>query len=365
LRDLHKVSGPEDVVLELRSDVEVIRSAAVRACQTIKDLLTLSRQGKTSKEPLDLNEVVKSCLEGSPLRFVSEARQRVSIEVEESREPLLIRASEAHLARALTNLVRNSIEAVSELGHIHVRTEAVRVQEPLSGYETVPPGDYARVSVIDDGLGIPARDLPRIFEPFFSSKRMDDSTGTGLGLAIVHGVVKDHEGFLDVVSESGRGTTFTLYFPRIYEAARSSAKSCPVPRAPARILIVDDEPVQLRTARRVLRHLGYHVDIVSSGSDAYAKFAERPDGESPYDLVILDMLLNEDEDGLDVLDQIQQLYPQQAAILASGHAPGDRAELAVEKGLAWLVKPYTMETLARAVQAALPPPLSTSLAMAQ
>jgi CheY-like chemotaxis protein len=190
------------------------------------------------------------------------------------------------------------------------------------------------------------------------------NTGSGLGLAIVHSVVKEHEGFVDVESSVGAGSRFILYFPRAADIPAQHAKAPVMSRVPARILVVDDEPVQLRTARRVLTHLGYHVDTLQSGRQAYDMFARteqvlrsqtgpRPIRKSPYDLIILDMLLNEEHDGLDIFEQIQELFPTQKVIIASGHSPNERAALAVDRGLAWLVKPYTTDSLARAVEAAL------------
>jgi CheY-like chemotaxis protein len=210
------------------------------------------------------------------------------------------------------------------------------------------------VSVTDNGSGISAGDLARVFEPFFSKKRVKDQSGSGLGLAIVHGVVKEHNGFVDVQSRAGC-TAFTLYFPLTKASpVAMEQKVTPVPGM-ARILIVDDEPVQLRTGRRVLRHLGYEVDTLVSGKQACDVFKQAAAcGKNPYDLVILDMILNEHEDGLQVLERIHQLFPELPAILASGHAPTERAELAVTKGLTWLIKPYTMDVLARTVSNVLP-----------
>ena len=351
-------------VADLRFDVESIKAAALRATQTVKDLLTLGRQGRTTKEPLDLNSAVSACLASEPLRFMHEASHDVKIALDLHPRPLLVQASEAHLVRALGNLVRNAVEAIDGPGQVVVKTESVSLPEPTSGFETVDSGDYAVVSVSDTGPGIPQAALARIFEPFFSSKRVGANTGSGLGLAIVHSVVKEHEGFVDVASSVGGGTRFILYFPRPADMPAQYAEAPIISRVPARILVVDDEPVQLRTARRVLTHLGYHVDTLQSGRQAYDMFARteqvlrsqtgpRPIRKSPYDLIILDMLLNEEHDGLDIFEQIQELFPKQKVIIASGHAPSDRAALAVDRGLAWLVKPYTTDSLARAVEAAL------------
>lgn len=362
LESLGLAGGGMDTV---RGDVESIKMAALRATQTIKDLLTLGRQGKTDKQPQDLNRVVASCLAGDALRLVTEASDRVHLVLDLHSEPLGVRASEAHLGRAITNLAINAIQSIAGTGQLLVRTYPRQLTEPVTGYETLASGDYVVVSVSDTGMGIASEALPRVFEPFFSRKEEGDHAGSGLGLAIVHGVVKDHDGFVDVTSTVGAGTTFTLYFPRC-ELVSEATSARPGPaRGRARVLLVDDDLTQCRTARRVLDHLGYNVDVFSSGRPAFELFVKAAASEapSPYDVVLCDMILNEDLDGLQLYEEIHRLYPTLAAIMVSGHAPNERAERAFAQGLHWLAKPYTVETLARALESALTPRLSLNLAV--
>ncbi len=350
---------------ELRADVEAIKVAALRAAQTIKDLLTLGRQGRTAKENLDINQVVKSCWANGSLRFVGEAKARVEMLAELSSTPLCVRGSESQLARAVDNLIRNAVEAVAGNGdlvakgpektdkqsaNVVVKSAQVDLPAPRAGYEIIPAGRYATLSVSDDGCGMGPQEVGRVFEPFFSKKRVNETSGSGLGLAIVHGVVKEHEGFIDVVSAPGQGTTISLYLPLVDGPARTE-RVLAAPRGSARILIVDDEPIQLRTGRRVLTSLGYEVEVMESGLGAYELFSRAAaSGKSPFDLVIMDMVMGEALDGLQIIEQIQRLFPAQKVIVASGHAPVERAELAVQKDLTWLGKPYGMETLANTVQ---------------
>jgi DNA-binding LacI/PurR family transcriptional regulator/signal transduction histidine kinase/ActR/RegA family two-component response regulator len=354
LGQLRDLPGHENYGRDLRADVETIKVAALRAAQTIKDLLTLGRQGRMAKENLDINRVIKSCLANSSLRFVEDGKSRVNMIADLAPAPLLIRGSESQLARAVDNLLRNAFEAIEGTGEVVVKSARIEVREPRSGYETVPAGQYAALSVSDDGCGIDARELGQVFEPFFTKKKTGETSGSGLGLAIVHGVVKEHEGFIDVTSTPGVGTTISLYVPLV-EGGERTSRVVSAPRGNARILIVDDEPIQLRTGRRVLVRLGYQVEIMESGLRAYELFsrAAAGAGQSPFDLVIMDMLLGEVLDGLQIIDQIQRLFPGQRAIVVSGHAPTERAELAVKKGLSWLGKPYDIDTLAETVQRAL------------
>jgi DNA-binding LacI/PurR family transcriptional regulator/signal transduction histidine kinase/ActR/RegA family two-component response regulator len=354
LGQLRALPNHGDYGRDLRADVETIKLAALRAAQTIKDLLTLGRQGRMAKENLDINRVIKSCLANNSLRFVEDGTSRVNVIADLAAAPLLVRGSESQLTRAVDNLLRNAVEAIDGTGEVVVKSARLEVREPRTGYETLPAGHYAALSVSDDGCGIDARELGQVFEPFFTKKRTGETSGSGLGLAIVHGVVKEHEGFIDVTSTPGVGTTISLYVPLV-EGPERGRRVVSAPRGSARILIVDDEPIQLRTGRRVLVRLGYQVEILESGLRAYELFsrAAAGSGQSPFDLVIMDMLLGEVLDGLQIIDQIQRLFPGQRAIVVSGHAPTERAELAVRKGLSWLGKPYDIDTLAETVQRAL------------
>jgi nitrogen-specific signal transduction histidine kinase/ActR/RegA family two-component response regulator len=351
LRNLNTLQADPHTLGKMIADVEIIKTAALRAAQTIKDLLTLGRQGRTGKESIDLNRVVKSCFAESSLRLLEDRSRRIDMVVDYCAEPLVVRGSEAQLARAVGNLMRNAIEAIDGSGEIVVRTRREHVATPAARYELIPAGHYAVVTVADDGCGIEPLELGRVFEPFFSRKRANESSGSGLGLAIVHGVVKEHDGFIDVTSIPQQGTNFALYFPVVHATEAAIEPKTGAPRRPAKILIVDDESIQRRTCQRVLNHLGYEVDTLPSGLRAYEVFSQAAQtGKSPYDLVIMDMVLNEMLDGLQVFELIQRLFPAQKAIVASGHAPSERADLAVSKGLIWLAKPYSVEALARAVE---------------
>jgi DNA-binding LacI/PurR family transcriptional regulator/signal transduction histidine kinase/DNA-binding NarL/FixJ family response regulator len=364
-----QAGGGGDPGRDLRADVESIKVAALRAAQTIKDLLTLGRQGRVAKEILDVNRVIKSCWANSSLRFVEEERSRVNLIADLSATPLMVRGSESQLARAVDNLIRNAVEAIGAGGEVVVKSAKVDVLEPRAGYELVPAGRYATLSVSDDGCGIAPHELGQVFEPFFSKKRAQETSGSGLGLSIVHGVVKEHEGFIDVTSKPDVGTTIVLYFP-IVDGAERTARPAGAPRGSARILIVDDEAIQLRTGRRVLVRLGYDVEVMDSGLGAYELFSHAAAaGQSPFDLVIMDVVLGETLDGVQIIEQIRRLFPAQKVVVVSGHAPTERAELAVRKGLAWLSKPYDIDTLAQTVERVLrgdaPPSPATSPAAAE
>src|SRR5262245_6145464 len=325
LAQLQEVQGGGESVRDLRADLEAIKVASLRAAQTIKDLLTLGRQGRIAKENVDFNRVIKSCWANSSLRFVEDGSSRVNLIVDLCPAPLVIRGSESQLARAVDNLIRNAVDAIAGNGEIVVKSAEVDVREPRVGYEVMPAGRYATLAVSDGGCGIQPHELGQVFEPFFTKKRARETSGSGLGLSIVHGVVKEHDGFIDVASTPEVGTTICLYFPLVDGLERGERVPA-APRGSARIRIVDDEPMQLRTGRRVLVRLGYEVEVIDSGLGAYELFSHAlASGQSPFDLVIMDMLLGEALDGLQIIEQIQRLFPAQKVIVVSGHAPTERA----------------------------------------
>jgi DNA-binding LacI/PurR family transcriptional regulator/signal transduction histidine kinase/ActR/RegA family two-component response regulator len=354
LDEIRKSPGCDDS--ELRADIRAIQSTAVRASQTIKDLLTLGRAGRMSREVADLNPIVERCIEGERMRLLPRHRSTLALRVRLASEPLPVSASESHVARALSNIVQNAIDAMNGRGEVTVTLARRLVSEPLALYETIEPGEYATLVVQDDGPGIPQEVLPRLFEPFFSTKRTGEYSGSGLGLAIVHSVVKEHQGYLDVQAAEGRGTTFTFFFPVATAVPVPVRSRSQAPRGSARILVVDDEPLQLHTARRILEQLGYEVSTTSSGQNALERFGDaRRSGvdASPFDLVILDMMLGEGQDGLEILRCVRELFPAQRGLLMSGYAPAERGDLATQQGFGWLSKPFSADSLGRAVRAVL------------
>jgi signal transduction histidine kinase/DNA-binding LacI/PurR family transcriptional regulator/ActR/RegA family two-component response regulator len=344
---LTKLVADKEILAEMREDIDNIKTAAERAAQTIKDLLTLGRQGRRAKADLDLNRLVKSCmLNGS----WSAENGAFKLHIELAPEALPLSGAESQLARAVSNLLRNAIEAVDGHGEVTVRTSRMDVATTSAGFETIPPGSYVVLSIADTGCGIQPHDLDRVFEPFFTNKRAGENSGTGLGLAIVLGVVKEHDGFIDVASSVGVGTTFTIYLPAGAAPQPRPVVKSVAPRGHARVLVIDDDDTQLRTYRRVLSQLGYAVETSASGERACEMFRDaEATHQTPFDLVVVDMLLGEAMDGLQVIEKIQTMFPTQKAIIVSGHAPNERADNAIRSGLSWLSKPYDIDTLATAI----------------
>ncbi len=253
-----------------------------------------------------------------------------------------------HPGKTLFNLVSNSTEAMPKGGIVTIKTANQYLDKPIQGYDEVREGDYVDLSVSDTGGGIPEADLKRIFEPFYTKKVMGRS-GTGLGLAVAWDTVKDHNGYINVESEEGQGSTFTLYFPVTREDITTETAAILMSEYMGRgesILIVDDVKGQCDLAEDVLRELNYNVTTVSSGEEAIAYLKEHK-----VDLIVLDMIMDPGIDGLDTYRSVLEIHPKQKAIIVSGFSETERVTVAQTLGAgAYVRKPYVTEKLGLAVR---------------
>ena len=249
------------------------------------------------------------------------------------------------------NIVSNAAEAISASGTIRITTECRYLDRPVSGYDNISEGDYIAFVVSDDGNGIPREDIEKIFEPFYTKKKMGRS-GTGLGLAVVWGVVKDLNGYIDVKSADGKGTTFTLFFPVSREDSVPAEAKLSLDSLMGNgesVLVVDDVQEQRQIASGMLEILGYTTASVPSGQAAieYVK-------NNRVDLLVLDMMMDPGIDGLDTYRKIIELRFDQKAIIASGFSDTDRVKEAQKLGAgSYVKKPYTIEKIGIAVKSEL------------
>ena len=246
-------------------------------------------------------------------------------------------------------MLTNAAESMPDGGEISIVTENRYLDKPISGYDNVKEGDYVILSLSDGGVGISSKDIKRIFEPFYTKKIMGRRSGTGLGMAVVWGTIKDHNGYIDVKSREGKGTTFRLYFP----VTRKDLAEEKTPIAiedymsgGESILVVDDVENQRIIATSLLSRLGYHVTAVSSGEEAveYMKNAKA-------DLLVLDMIMDPGIDGLETYKRILKLHPAQKAVIVSGFSETIRVKEAQKLGAgAYVRKPYLLEKIGLAIR---------------
>lgn len=351
------VSYPELILMDLpqddplRNPIMTIQRTGEKAATIVTDLLTLARREVMVKSVINLNHIVQEYLQ-SPERWKMQS-YHPDAEIVTRLDPDLpnVIGSPVHLSKALMNLVNNGVEAMPKGGMLIITTGNRQLPEGQSGYERIEPGNYAVLSVSDPGLGIAAADLERIFEPFYTKKKMGKS-GTGLGMAVVWGTVKDHGGYVDVRSVEGQGTTFSLFFPASLLSREDGCTAIPMQSYMGRgetVLVIDDVSEQRDIACRILEKLGYTPTAADSGETAIA-YLEK----NQVDILLLDMIMNPGIDGLETYQRIVAIRPHQKAIIASGFSESQRVREALALGVgAFVRKPYSIEIIGMALRAEL------------
>jgi two-component system, cell cycle sensor histidine kinase and response regulator CckA len=329
-----------------QDDLLTIESQVATAANLTRQLLDYGRRGAQQLRPLDLNAAVVE----SAAIF---GRTRKDILIETHLEPGLpaCEGDATQISQALLNLYVNAADAMPGGGRLELRTMRT-TSDAMVGRTYLPvPGDYVRLTVADTGVGIPAEVLPHIFEPFFTTK--ERGCGTGLGLASVYGAVKTCQGYVDVDSTPGRGTTFTLHFPataRPADAAPAPVRTVAAGRGV--VLLIDDEDQVRATTAMMLRRLGYDVAPAADGPAALALQAARRD---EITLVVLDLYLP-GMGGRQVYEELRLRMPRVPVLLASGAAvEGPLRSLLADGYVSFLPKPYTLQQLSLAVTQAIAP----------
>jgi two-component system, cell cycle sensor histidine kinase and response regulator CckA len=348
------VSYPDLLLLDIPKDspmrrpIEVIQESGKKATAIVQDLLTLARRGVLVEDIVNLNDLVSEYLLSPEYNRLKAFHPFINVETRMAPDLLNLKGSPIHLSKTIMNLVSNAAEAMPEGGTINIVTENRYLDASIKKSPEVKEGECVVLQVSDSGVGIPAEDLQRIFEPFFTKKKMGRS-GTGLGMAVVWGTVQDHKGHIEIHSVEGRGTEVTAFFPATREAASpiSLEPSLDVYKGTGEtILVVDDMNEQREIAAKIITQLGYTAKSVESGEKA-VEFLEH----EKADLLILDMIMDPGIDGLETYYRVKESNPHQKAIITSGYAETDRVRRAQRLGAGgYLKKPYTVHNLAVAIK---------------
>ncbi len=348
------VSYPELLLMDLADDSPMkqplltIKESGQKAAAIVQDLLTLARRGVSVTEAMNLNQLIAQYLSSPENQKILEYHPGVRVSTRLGENLRNILGSPVHLSKTIMNLIANAAEAMPYGGEIVVSTENCYIDQSIKGFEAVEEGDYVLFKVSDTGIGISAEDIDRIFEPFYTKKTMGRS-GTGLGMAVVWGTVKDHDGYIDIKSKLGKGTTFSLYFPITRKEIQKQQPSISPEKYRGQgesILIVDDVKEQREIASEMLKKMGYNVIAVPSGEEAL-RFLK----ENAADLLVLDMIMNPGMDGLETYKKILHFHPNQKAVIASGYSESARVKEAQSMGAgAYVKKPYSYEKIGLAVK---------------
>lgn len=335
---------------ELRQFLLIIKQSGEKAAAIVQDMLTLSRQGMAERKVININKIIVDYLHSPEYLQLRANQPLVQLEVDLQEELLNIKGSPVQLSKALMNLLNNAFEANLVDGAVKISTRNCYLDQSREGYERISEGEYVILTVSDTGIGIDAEDLSKIFEPFFTKKKLGRS-GTGLGMTLIWSAVKDHEGFLDIRSAEGRGSTFEIYFPATRQevSAKEPLFTLEDCRGTESVLVVDDIPEQRDIASMMLRKLGYTVLAVASGEAAVEYLQDKK-----VDILVLDMIMAPGIDGYETYNRIIKDHPRQKAIIASGFSESERVKKAQRLGAGeYIKKPYTLDKVARALRAEL------------
>jgi two-component system, cell cycle sensor histidine kinase and response regulator CckA len=357
--DLNNILGaivgyPELLLMDMsesnpqRDPLLTIKNAGDRAAAIVQDLLTLARRGVAINEVVNLNNVISEFLKSAEYKKILFFHPNITVETHLGKSLLNTTGLTYNLSKVLMNLVSNAAESMSDGGRIVIATQNQCLAHPISGYENIDAGEYVTLAVSDTGTGISKTDLVKIFEPFYTKKKMGRS-GTGLGMTVVWGTIKDLNGYIDIKSEESIGTTFTLYFPANRREINEKKSSIPVNVYMAKgesILVVDDVEEQRIILTRILTKLGYKVATVSSGEEAVDYMQK-----NSADLMVLDMIMDPGINGLETYKRILKLYPNQKAIVTTGFSETEHVKETLKLGAgAYIQKPYNIEKIGRAIR---------------
>jgi two-component system, cell cycle sensor histidine kinase and response regulator CckA len=314
-----------------------IEDYVMSAADLSKQLLGFARGGKYEVKPTNLNEV----LEKSSTLF-ARTKKEIRIHGKYQEGVWSVEVDRGQIQQVLMNLYVNAWQAMPGGGDLYLETENVMLDEDFVKPFGVLPGRYVRMSVTDTGIGMDEETKRRLFEPFFTTKGM--GRGTGLGLASAYGIIRNHRGIIDIHSEKGEGSRFSLYLPashKEYLRTKESEENHLL-RGHETLLLVDDEETVVEVSRQMLERLGYQVLIARGGRQAIEVLRAN---ESRIDLVILDMIMP-DMGGEEAYGHLKDIKPNVKVLLSSGYSISGQAQEILNRGCnGFIQKPFNLRGL--------------------
>jgi two-component system, cell cycle sensor histidine kinase and response regulator CckA len=321
--------------------LQAIEKQVRRGADLTKELLGFARRGKYEINRVNAREIVEKTS-----GLFGRTRKEITIHQTQEDQLWTVEADSGQMEQALLNIFINAWEAMPAGGDLYIDMANVVLGSDFVRPYIVKPGRYVRISIRDTGKGMDENTKKRIFEPFFTTKEM--GRGTGLGLASVYGIVKNHGGFIDVWSEKGRGTMFSVYFPAsqvTVEVAETAVEG--IRYGNETILLVDDEEMVADVARKLLEALGYKVFVAHSGREAIDIYLRE---RKEIALVMLDMIMPGLAGG-ETFEFLKQINPDVKVILSSGYSLEGQASSIMESGCkSFIQKPYGIDELSRKIR---------------
>jgi PAS domain S-box-containing protein len=321
------------------------------ASNLTKQLLGFARGGKYETKSTNINEVLMKSSE-----MFGRTRKEISIH-RSLQDPIWpVDVDRGQIEQVLINLYLNAWQAMPQGGELFIQSKTLTIDEAEDGYYSLKPGRYVRISIRDTGCGMDKLTQERIFDPFFTTKEM--GRGTGLGLASAYGIIKNHNGLIQVVSEPGKGATFNIYLPA---SDKQIEPEHPLEniilKGEETVILVDDEDMILEVGEQLLQKIGYRVLKAKGGVEALSLYASDPHAIS---LVILDMIMPE-MGGEETFDRLRQINPNVKVLLSSGYSIDGQARSILDRGCnGFIQKPFGITELSKKIREILDSPTGHS-----
>jgi signal transduction histidine kinase len=328
---------------EGKESVKQVIIASKRARELVRQILSFTRQDDQEKGQVLMNTLISE----SEKLLRSTVPSSIAIESDVPEDTYTVQGNSVQIQQIIFNLCNNAVQAMEGSGTLSIRLKGKKVREEFTrGDSTVPPGNYALITVKDTGSGIPNDIISKIFDPFFTTKK--PGKGSGMGLSVVHGIVKNHLGFITVESTEGAGTVFSVYLP--LEGSRDEPKSeqkSSIGGGTERILLIDDEEMVADVTSKMLSRLGYQVTVALEGKKGLALFLEDP---MAFDLVITDQTMPEIS-GKELAAEMLKKRGDLPIILLTGYNADISGMTASELGVKEILyKPVLQEELSSKVR---------------
>ena len=321
--------------------LETIRDCVHSGARLTQQLLGFARMGKYEVKPTDINALVRNSID-----MFGRTRQELRIAQQCAEDAWAVEVDRGQIEQVLLNLLINAWQAMPDGGSLYIETANAILDDHQALPHGVEPGKYVVITITDNGTGMDPATMERIFDPFFTTKTI--GRGTGLGLASAYGIVRNHGGFIDVNSQEGIGTTFTIHL----KASDAQLGNTTIMRASAQegnetILLVDDDPLILDVGKAMLTALGYGVLVATAGKEAAEIYRDQGDR---IRLVILDMIMP-DMGGGKTYDQLKEIDPEIKVLLSSGYSINGQATAIINRGCnGFIQKPFDLQSLSEKVR---------------
>lgn len=327
----------EDVkIQDILSSAE---KAVLRARGLTQQLLTFSKGGSPVKKTTDISELVKETVGFALKGSASKCRFEIPGGL------FLLEIDEDQISQVINNLAINADQAMPEGGIVNVRVENITIDanNPLP----LKPGPNIRVSIEDNGTGIPPEHIERIFHPYFSTK----GRGSGLGLSVSYSIIRNHGGYIHVSSKLGKGSTFHVYLPTTDKPLSIEKKKEDIIKGTGRVLVMDDDESIRKSLQAVLTVLGYRIELAKNGKEAVEKYKEAEQSGQAFDAVILDLTIPGGMGGKKTVQELKKIDSNVKAIVSSGYSNDPVLANYREYGFVNILeKPYEVEKVSSVLQ---------------